>query len=248
MASIVDERGFNQGFARSEGQIVRLQRRAAAIAREMKADDHGTSAEEIRVLELGCGTGELAFELAKITGAWVTGVDLSPQFIKEAASAYRHPKLKYQVADLERETPELVEQQYHFIVGNGILHHLYHHLDTFLPQLRKSLVGGGKLIFWEPNLFNPYVFLIFSFPMLRRVARLEPGEMAFTSHFIRQKLDKAGFEPVEVTTRDFLVPHTPVPLIGPIVKTGSYLEHSPLRFLAQSVFISATNPPNPEQR
>ena len=38
----------------------------------------------------------------------------------------------------------------------------------------------GRIIFLEPNLHNPYVYLIFSRPKLRQRARLEPDEMAFS--------------------------------------------------------------------
>jgi hypothetical protein len=131
-------------------------------------------------------------------------------------------------------------EQCHFIVGNGILHHLYYHLDSFLPALARWLVPGGRLIFWEPNLYNPYIYLIFSYAWFRRRARLEPEEMAFTRTFIRRKLAAAGFHDIQVDTRDFLVPNTPAPLINTVVAIGPYLERIPLvRHWAQSVFLRA---------
>lgn len=87
---------------------------------------------------------------------------------------------------------------------------------------------------------NPYVYLIFSLSALRRVAKLEPNEMAVTPRFIRQKLRQAGFERVEITTRDFLLPNTPDFLIRPTIAAGVALEKIPLaRSLAQSIFLSA---------
>lgn len=240
MGSVVDERGFNQGYCLSAGHRLRLHRRAIAIAREMSRSDKAFSdAESARVLEIGCGTGELAFDLLQLTGACITGVDLSRRFIDQANAAFKQQKLSFVVRDLREPTWNLESEKYNFIVGNGVLHHLYGDLDTFLPRLRNTLVPGGRLIFWEPNLFNPYVFAIFSVPVLRRAARLEPAEMAFTPSFIRKKLVDAEFVEVRAATRDFLVPHVPEALVPMVVKAGDFLERSPLRIIAQSIFLTA---------
>jgi hypothetical protein len=106
------------------------------------------------------------------------------------------------------------------------------------------LKPGGRLVFWEPNLWNPYVFLIFSIPFLRRAANLEPDEMAFTPSFIRRKLQKAGFNEARVSTRDFLLPNIPDALIKPIIAVGDSLDHIPIvNRLAQSVFLVARRSP-----
>jgi SAM-dependent methyltransferase len=132
---------------------------------------------------------------------------------------------------------------YHAITGNGILHHLYHHLNTVLPALHRWLQPGGRLVFWEPNLWNPYVWTIFSFGPMRRLAKLEPDEMAFTPGFIREKLTRAGFGRVEVSTRDFLLPNTPNALIRPVVAVGDRLDRIPgVNRIAQSLFFSAEKP------
>lgn len=243
MASILDERGFNQGFKLTEAQDVRLRRRAESIVAEMRLLEVPEPSRQIHILELGCGTGELAFHLAMLTGARVTGVDLSVKFIEQANSTYRHPGLNFIVADLSQTNPTSEQDQYDYIVGNGILHHLYHHLDTFLPVLARWLKPNGRLIFWEPNLWNPYVFLIFTLPVFRRAANLEPDEMAFTPGFIRRKLAAAGFTGIQVATRDFLLPNTPAFLINPVIGAGRVLEKIPgLRRFAQSVFLCATRP------
>ena len=169
MASIVDERGYNQSFKPSPAQAVRLRRRTEAMVREMRLPDAPEKRKYIHILEIGCGMGEMAHQLAQLTGARVTGVDLSPQFIEQARATYRVPGLNFAVVDLSKEFPTSDADRYDYIVGNGILHHLYPHLDSFFPVLTRWLAPGGRLIFWEPNLWNPYVFLIFSVPILRRL-------------------------------------------------------------------------------
>ena len=246
MASIVDERGYNQGFVLGPAQTLRLRRRAEAIIAALPLPPTTPVGRPARILELGCGTGELARELATITDAQVTGVDLSAQFIAQARERHHEPNLDFIVADLTREIPAAGQERYDAITGNGILHHLYYHLDTVLPALHRWLRPGGRLIFWEPNLWNPYIWTIFSLAPFRRLAKLEPDEMAFTSRFIRPKLEQAGFTSIEITTRDFLLPNTPGMLIRPVVAVGDQLDRIPLvnRF-AQSLFLVAEKPAEP---
>jgi SAM-dependent methyltransferase len=243
MANIVDERGYNQIFARSPAQALRLRRRAQAIitALPLPADAPGRRAA--RILELGCGMGELAHELAVLTEARVTGVDLSARFIARAREDYRRPNLDFIAADLTREIPAAGQDRYHAITGNGILHHLYHHLDSVLPALHRWVRPGGRLVFWEPNLWNPYIWTIFSVAPFRRLAKLEPDEMAFTPGFIRRKLEHAGFTGIKIATRDFLLPNTPEALIRPVVAVGDQLDRIPwLNRMAQSLFLVAERP------
>jgi 2-polyprenyl-3-methyl-5-hydroxy-6-metoxy-1,4-benzoquinol methylase len=241
MANIVDERGYNQIFEATTASAIRLQRRAHRIVQAMNLPVVPDQRANMRILEIGCGRGSLAHQLAILTGARVTGVDLSLRFIEHAAATYQHARLNFIVADLSVTNPANDQEQYDFIVGNGILHHLYHHLDTFLPALARWLKPTGRLIFWEPNLWNPYIFLIFSISALRRAANLEPDEMAFSPNFIRQKLLMAGFNQTRVTTKDFLLPNTPDVLIGAVSKISDWLDRVPLvNRLAQSVFLVAS--------
>ncbi len=238
MANIVDERGYNQIFAPGPAQALRLRRRARAIISALPG-----SGGDRHLLELGCGMGELARQLAEQTEARVTGVDLSDKFIAHARATHRLPNLNFVLADLTRQSPAADQDRYDAITGNGILHHLYHHLDEVLPALHRWLKPGGRLIFWEPNLWNPYVFLIFSIPVLRRAAQLEPDEMAFTPGFIRHRLQCAGYGNIRVATRDFLLPNTPAALIRPAVAISDALDRLPLiNHAAQSLFLIAEKP------
>jgi len=241
MSSLIDERGFNQGFELSSAQNARLQRRARAIACEMHLAPQRDCKRDVNILELGCGTGELAFELAKISGARVTGLDRSQKFIEYAKANYRRVNLRYLVANFRDSSLGVAHERYDYIVGNGILHHLYYQLDNFLPKLGRWLLPGGRLIFWEPNLKNPYILLIFKIAVLRRLARLEREEMAFTPRFIQRKLMTAGFCQVRAVTRDFLLPNTPARLVPSVIKISDFLEKVPcVRGFAQSIFLTAT--------
>ncbi len=237
MTSLVDEQGFNQGYALTKAQQRRLGRRTEAMLAAMGAP----FARPVRILELGCGTGEVAFQLAQAPNTEVLGLDRSARFMEQAAAAHVAPNLRFLAADIVGDLPAFPDESYDFIVGNGVLHHVQGDFDRVLPNLKRLLKPGGKLVFWEPNYLNPFIYLIFTFPWLRRRAQLEPGEMAFSPREIRRRLDSLGMARTTVQTRDFLLPNTPDWLIGTAVSLGHGLERLPgLRAWAQSLFLVAT--------
>lgn len=232
MASITDDKGYNQGFKPGKALTIRTERRCNHILSRID------NTEKRSILELGCGTGELSNLLAQKTKASVLGCDICKPFIEQAQSKYKLNNLRFEVIDLNKPE-DFGNLKFDYIVGNGILHHLYYTLDDVLPNLKALLNPCGKLIFFEPNLYNPYILLIFKIPFLRRLAKLEPTEMAFGGEFIKIKLGKAGFQDYTVEYKDFLLPNTPSILIRPVIAIGWLLEKIPiLKRLSQSVFIT----------
>lgn len=233
MGSIRDDRGYNQGFKLVKSTEVRMSRRADWILSEMSRE------ENINVLEIGCGTGEIAHWIAERSRAQVLGTDLCVPFIDDAKQKYQLPNLQYAVLDFHH-ADAFGGEQFDYIVGNGILHHLYNHLDEALARMFALLKKGGKIIFIEPNLYNLYVYFIFSYPRLRKLAKLEPDEMAFSKSFILKKLHKAGYGDVRASHKDFLIPGVPDFLIQPSIVIGDVLEQIPLlKSTSQSLFICA---------
>ena len=150
------------------------------------------------------------------------------------------PNLAYEVMDFNKPD-KLSERKFDYIVGNGILHHLYYTIDEALLNLIKLLNENGKIVFLEPNLLNPYCYLIFNTTQFFRAwAKLEPAEKAFTKTFITRRLDHAGFKNIHVEYRDFLLPITPSWLIRPSIYLGAVVEKiTVLKMLAQSLYICA---------
>jgi ubiquinone/menaquinone biosynthesis C-methylase UbiE len=235
MANIVDDKGYNQIYQNSTAWQIRTQRRAQMIASQMRG-------QNLNILEIGCGSGELAFFMSNILGevAQVTGIDICGAFIEKAKSQYQASNLDFKVLDFN-QVNNFSGQQFDYIVGNGILHHFYYHLEEALQNIRNLLNSGGKMIFFEPNLLNPYCYLIFNTTQgMRRLAKLEPDEKAFTKKFISARLGKLGFKNINITYRDFLLPNTPTCLIKPLCFVGDIVEKIPIaKLLSQSLFISA---------
>lgn len=237
MPSIQDDRGYNQGYKPSRSLAVRNQRRCSYIFGKMELSS-GT-----KILEIGCGTGELSYMMAQKADCKVLGIDICVPFIEQARKNFNLPNLEFKVLDFnDADGLEKLEAKcrFDYVVGNGLLHHLYYNLDEALKNIRSLLKNGGKIIFLEPNFYNPYCLLIFNFYLFRKWARLEPGEKTFTKKTIIRKLEKASFSDINVEYRDFLVPGTPDFLIKPLILIGDVIEKIPfLKMTAQSIYISA---------
>jgi SAM-dependent methyltransferase len=233
MRVYTDDRGYNQVWAVSEATRVRAERRCDYMISRM-----GPTAG-CQILEIGCGLGSNAFMIARKTRADVLGIDLCVPFIRQAQEKFFLPNLRYEVHDFSC-ADRFEAETFDCIVGNGILHHLYPKLDEALGKIRHLLKPGGRIVFLEPNIYNPYVYLIFSCPPLRGRARLEPDEMAFSKRFVTAKLRRASYRNIRVEFRDFLIPSIPSFLIRPSILIGAVLERIPaFNWLAQSLFISA---------
>lgn len=234
MASLTDEFGHNQSYKETPALTVRTERRGAAIVSELSSMNPET------VIELGCGTGGLSRYLAAHLPGRVIATDISEEMLAIARIESSPANLEYRKVNLfDLNFYSHLQGKVDGFVGNGILHHLIYRLDELLPQFYRGLKPGGKLVFWEPNIFNPYVFLIFKVAAFRKLAKLDPDEMAFSPRFIEKKMSQCGFK-VSVRFLDFLLPNTPTSLVGATVSVGKILEKTPLSLLAQSIFISAT--------
>ena len=237
MAKIADDRGYNQIFIDSKSMRLRTERRCEYINSRIE------QLKDARMLEIGCGTGEMSYMLASRTKNYILGVDLYQPFIEKAKKKYSMSNLEYKVMnfnDKEALREMSYGEKFNYVYGNGILHHLYYSLDDSLRNIASFLKDGGRIIFLEPNILNPYCFLVFKFGRLRKIAKLEPSEMAFTKGLVTRKLKAAGFTGIEVEYRDFLLPGIPDFMIKPSVLSGSVLEKIPiLNMLAQSIYISA---------
>lgn len=230
--SIVDDRGYNQGFKETFALRKRMERRADWMINEMDVRF------DKKVLEIGCGTGYVSYYIANKTGMHVIGSDLCKPFIEDAKEKYKLPNLSYDTLDFNKATTS-VNDRFDYIIGNGILHHLYYNLDEVLITLKNLLNPGGKIIFMEPNVYNPYVAAIFKNNALRKWAKLEPDEMAFSKKFIYKKLERAEFGDIQIRYKDFLLPGVPKILVSPSIAIGNFLERTPVKLVSQSILICA---------
>lgn len=102
------------------------------------------------VLEYGCGTGSLAFELSENESRKVTGIDISPVAIDmaraEAVKLGSPANLEFALMDAE--DLQFQDNTFDLICGSGILHHL--DIDKGLSSIYRVLKPNGKAVFLEP--------------------------------------------------------------------------------------------------
>jgi ubiquinone/menaquinone biosynthesis C-methylase UbiE len=153
---IAREREFhNQRFADDSERETRVGRFYAAIRygfdlyRRRVAEE----ARSRRVLEYGCGTGSLAFNLSE-EAARVIGIDISDVAIEQARRAARLRGLKnVEFLVTNAEAMKLPDKHVDVVVGSGIVHHL--DIPKSMSEVRRVLGPGGIAIFAEPLAHNP---------------------------------------------------------------------------------------------
>jgi SAM-dependent methyltransferase len=98
-----------------------------------------------RVLDIGSGKGELAFDLATRAGATVVGVDHDPGHLGFAQERFAHPNLRFVEADILEWIPEG-----HFDVV--VLSNVLEHLDGRTEFLRRVVTSAtpDRLLFRVP--------------------------------------------------------------------------------------------------
>jgi SAM-dependent methyltransferase len=90
-----------------------------------------------RILDIGCGTGDLAAELARL-GAEVTGIDFSESMIEQARA--KHPGLTFAVADA---TAYRSPRRFDGVFSNAALHWIKPPLAA-VESVRLALRPGGR--------------------------------------------------------------------------------------------------------
>lgn len=121
--------------------------------------DEAGSLEGKRVLDLGCGSGDLTVLLA-LAGARTTGVDLSPGMVDVARRRVEQfaPNAEASFAASPAEELPLEDDSVDVILGRFILHHL--DIPRAAQECARVLAPGGKALFVENSGRNP--ILMFS--------------------------------------------------------------------------------------
>ena len=97
---------------------------------------------EERVLDIGCGKGELAFDLVTLSGASVVGVDNSPSHLAFARSRFSHERLELVEGDVLDRLPE---GQFDVVVLSNVLEHIERRVEL-LRRIVSSATPGRVLI------------------------------------------------------------------------------------------------------
>ena len=98
-----------------------------------------------RILDLGCGPGDLVELLPEVE---YLGVDRNPDYIR-AASARAHPGAEFRCADVR--TVELPAAGFDAVIAVGLMHHLADRDAALVFALAAAaLTDGGRLVTVDP--------------------------------------------------------------------------------------------------
>ena len=166
-----------------------------------------------RVLDVGCGSGDLTIHLL-LRGADVTGIDLSPGILALADDRIRL-YARGRAADLRAmpvEAMALSDDAFDVVVGRFILHHL--DIGRAAPEIARVLRPGGRAAFAENSGRNPLLMAArrhvvgrFGVPRLGTddEAPLSDADVAaITPHFAEVRLAYPVFEFFRIFDRQVL--------------------------------------------
>ena len=97
-----------------------------------------------RILDLGCGAGQLAHHLATRGAAEVIGIDVSERMLAMARTEYAHPRITYSRSAIEHVT--FPDARFDLVVSVLALHYV----DDYPGLMRRIagwLVEGGTLVY-----------------------------------------------------------------------------------------------------
>jgi trans-aconitate 2-methyltransferase len=101
--------------------------------------------EGLRVVDLGCGTGELTARLAgHLPGSTVVGIDNSPEMLERAAR-HERPGLSFELASIED-----LQGEWDLIFTHAAIHWVDDH-EHLIPALLSRLRPGGQLAVQIPS-------------------------------------------------------------------------------------------------
>jgi SAM-dependent methyltransferase len=92
-----------------------------------------------QILDIGCGTGHLTAKIAA-SGAKVTGIDRSPEMIRQAREAY--PALRFEVADAMKIP---LEESFDAVFSNATLHWIKEP-ERVIAEISRLLRPGGRFV------------------------------------------------------------------------------------------------------
>lgn len=195
---------------------------------------HGKLMHGEKILEVGSGMGRHAFLLAE-QGLDVECLELSP-FLIEKLKEYDNGRynLSTHCGDIHHPPKEL-DKKFDVVIGFFILHHLLN-LDQTFQSIAQVLKPGGRVIFLEPNPYNPlyYLQILFTKNMSWQAER---KMLDMRPQVLFKAMQKAGLSNMEIKRFGFFPPFLTNLPGGQ--KIESYFEKFPLwrKFLPFQLFM-----------
>ncbi|WP_424630396.1 class I SAM-dependent methyltransferase [Bradyrhizobium sp. SYSU BS000235] len=143
-------------FGHSDSELHRLMRQAAVltpITRRLLSD--AGLARDMRVLDVGCGTGDVSMLVADMVGSGgaVVAIDRSKDALavaRKRAQAAGHDNIEFREGSAEAFTTGV---PFDFAIGRYVLVHQPDPV-SFIRAIAKNVRPGGVVAFHEPGLYD----------------------------------------------------------------------------------------------
>lgn len=177
---------------------------------------------EMRVLDVACGTGDLALTaIQKLNfDGEVVGLDFSAQMLKVAQLRFDalglSPKMRFRLVHEKAENIRNLEGSFDLIVSAYALRNLYENIDSILGQMYEGLKPGGTISLLDITLPQaPLLRGIWKFYMTFVVGIYgailfgknypipylpDSADRFLQPHALEQKILQTGFKSVRVRT------------------------------------------------
>ncbi len=213
------------GWSTPAGQL-RAERRANYFI------NLGKFNSQSKILEIGCGTALFTEKIYSAVKPEIYAIDISPELLEQAQA--KLPNVKFKVDDAMNLS--FADNTFDCVYGSSILHHL--DMNVALKEIFRVLKKGGTIVFAEPNMLNPQIFLQKNIPYIKERMGDSPDETAVVRFSFKTKMKRAGFSNCKVFPYDFLHPATSVSMIPFVNSLGLFVEKIPLlKEIAGSVII-----------
>lgn len=185
-----------------------------------------------RVLDVGCGTGQLAIRLADL-GYEVVGIDPSAGMLEQLRK--RAPAVEA-VQGSATEMP-FRDGEFDLSISVATMHHIADPADVRLAlgEMTRVVRPGGSIIVWDHNPRNPY------WPyLMKRVPQDRGDERLVGAEELRAGLQAAGARTVSVSQLGLVPDFVPPGMLGAASLLERAVEHMPVlrRRCAHNVVVA----------
>ncbi len=195
------------------------------------------AAPEGPVVEIGAGTGFYTRHIApKCAGRQYIATDLSAGMLSQLKASLQeagHGSVVCQEEDCLATS--FADASVAAVTGHGILHHLP--VAAAIREISRVLMPGGRIAFYEPNILNPYVCLLFK---KMKPEGFSEDEMALNPFKVKAILKEQGFCQIKIVPYELTLNNLPSWLVRPSAMFSWLLSKLPLlRYMGGSLKITA---------
>jgi len=193
-------------------------------------------ADKLNLLEVGCGTGEYTWRVAKkLKTDRILGLDISKNVLDLAKIKCN----KYKNVSFTRQSI------YKTTFKNNTFDVIYcfytlHHVDNrkFFEEISRILKPGGLLFVCEPNILNPLVFLIKSNKFIKKIVGDSPNEWGVNPLIVNRY--SSDLKMLDINYSEYIIPvlFLPDKFLKIIDKITNLVSHIPIfKMLGGSIQI-----------